>query len=84
MEDTAGETQMQSKPNVQAKDHYLLHYRGPYMAPPYSDKMSRERGGVGSQEGKSDKEQKEKPCNERHSHIKLQTQTEYRTFRTEL
>lgn len=38
------------------EDNYLLHYRGTNMTPPYSDKMSRERVGVGSQEGESDKE----------------------------
>lgn len=50
------EMQMQSKANMQGKDSYLLHYRGTYITPPYSDKMSSETVGVGSQEGESDKE----------------------------
>lgn len=37
------EMQMQSQANMQGKDSYLLHYRGTYITPPYSDKMSRER-----------------------------------------
>lgn len=57
--------QMQSKANMLGEDNYLLHYRGTYLTPPYSDKMSRERVGVGSQEGESDKET---AYNQRHLH----------------
>lgn len=48
-DESADEKKKQSKANMQGKDHNLLHYRGTYMTPPYSDKMSREResgGGI--------------------------------------
>lgn len=42
-DETADEMKIQSKANMQGEDHYLLLYRGTYLTPPYSDKMSRER-----------------------------------------
>lgn len=59
----------QSKTNMQGEDHYLLHYRGTYMAPPYSDKMSREREwGWDHKKERVIKKQRQKAYNQSHLH----------------
>lgn len=73
-DETADEMKKQSKTNMQGEDHYLLHYRGTYITPPYSDKMSRERVGWDHKKEIVIKKQRQKAYNQRHLHTNTLTE----------